>query len=366
MFDRLDLVVDFRAGRNGIGATMKSFIDAIKAHDGMVLRLEASMLALATLKKGYKTKNRLFRNLDSAWNVILENPIDYYDYLELLPKMDNIVEKLKLIIDPVDKEELHAQYVRFKALEPICSKQLAIYSAYLEAREGNDEAIRQLLAAEKELAKQVEEEKLLAAQISDDHVMADELKKPLSVVFPNVQGDRYHMMQNVPKAVVKHELIFNFSICLVGYILATINGEYVEDLPFAEVMSRVRRARSPHNAVFLRYDYRYDPFKGDWRSLQELREMGVCVEDPLLQKMHFISLAAQGDLSSVQHLLLSGEDPNATDLTGSTALAAAAVNQHEEVIKLLFKAGADVNLPDKNVVTLSLPRRCYLTSPHHL
>lgn len=130
----------------------------------------------------------------------------------------------------------------------------------------------------------------------------------------------------------------------------------MEDLPFDDVIAKVKRARSPHNAVFLRYDFRYDPFAGVWRSLQELRELGVCVEDPLLQKMHFISLAAQGDSSAVQQLLMSGEDPNALDLTGNSAMVAAATNMRGDVVKVLFQAGADINLADKNVSFLAVLR----------
>lgn len=324
VFDRLDLVVAFRPGKNGTGAVVKSFLDAIKCHDEIVVKLEAFMSDIDEMKKGYKKKNRLFRNLDSAWNVILENPVDYYEYLALLPKMENIEQQLEEAIDPVVRVELVALHSRFKALQPLCSKQLLIYTAYSKAREERDAAVRQLVEAEKELTRLRENEKLLAALISDDHIMGDELKKPLSIVFPNVQ---------------------------VGYILVKINGEHLEELPYDEVIARVRRARSPHNAVFMRYDYRYDPFEGIWRSLQELRDLGVCVEDPLLQKMHMISLAAQGDVSGVQQLLARGEDPNGADLTGNTAMVAAATSKREDVVKLLFRVGADINLTDKNMMT---------------
>ena len=57
----------------------------------------------------------------------------------------------------------------------------------------------------------------------------------------------------------------------------------------------------------------------------------------------------QGDVTSVNQLLLAGEDPNCCDLTGSTAMVAAATNQHPEVVKRLFKAGGDVNMTDRNV-----------------
>lgn len=46
---------------------------------------------------------------------------------------------------------------------------------------------------------------------------------------------------------------------------------------------------------------------------------------------------------------MAGEDPNCCDLTGSTAMVAAATNQHGDVVKRLFKAGGDVNMTDRNV-----------------
>ncbi|RYH07098.1 ankyrin repeat domain-containing protein [archaeon] len=66
----------------------------------------------------------------------------------------------------------------------------------------------------------------------------------------------------------------------------------------------------------------------------------------------------QGDATSVHQLLLAGEDPNCCDLTGSTAMVAAATNQHPEVVKRLFKAGGDVNMTDRNVGILVLDCMC--------
>eukprot|EP00981_Chlorochromonas_danica_P015620 scaffold13700_cov252-Ochromonas_danica.AAC.19 len=324
VFDRLDLVVAFRAGHENKGGVVKAFLDAIRNHDELVVRLESQMVIVDELRRDYRKKNRLFRNLDSAWNLILDNPVDYNEYLDLLPRMKKIHQEIEECEDPIEKMHLTSLYERFQELDPLCSRQLQIYRAYSKARDERDEAVRVLLAGEKKVTELKEQEKLLASLISDDHIMADEMKKPLSLVFPNVQ---------------------------VGYILAKINGEHVENLPFQEVMTTIRRSRSPHNAVFLRYDYRYDPFCGYWRSLQELRDLGVCVEDPLLQKMHFISLATRGDGSGVHQLLQCGEDPNGVDLTGNTALVAAATNRHEDVVKLLFRAGADINRPDRNMMT---------------
>lgn len=132
-------------------------------------------------------------------------------------------------------------------------------------------------------------------------------------------------------------------------MLSRINGELIEHLPFKDAFAKVLRSKSPHFAEFLRYDYRFDPFTNNWNSLAELRDMGVCVEDPLFARVNFVNTAAQGKLRDVHQLLLRGEDPNSADLSGNTALVMAAANKHPEVVELLVNAGADVNCRDKNV-----------------
>jgi ankyrin repeat protein len=59
--------------------------------------------------------------------------------------------------------------------------------------------------------------------------------------------------------------------------------------------------------------------------------------------------AASGNLSSVQFLLLSGADVNATNLQGMSPLYAAVMNGHEQVVDSLLtkKHGCDVNLSDR-------------------
>lgn len=324
VFDRIDLVLEFRAGKGGIGATIKCFLDAISKHDEIVAQIEDQLNTVKELKRIYRKKNRLFRNLDSAWNLMLNNPVEFHEYLGLLPKMENIEERIEQITDPEIKAKVVAQYDRFKLLEPVCSRQLAVYELYSKSREERDESMKVLVKAEAKVVKLKEEERVLASHISDDHIIADEMKKSMTQLFPNVH---------------------------VGYILSAINGESVEQLPYEHVLNRIHRATSPHNAEFRRYDYRFDPFTTSWHSLAELRQMGVCVEDPLLQKYAFISAAAKGDKQQVYGLLMQGEDPNATDLTGNTAMIVASSNQHTEVVDLLFKAGANINQRDKNMMT---------------
>ena len=92
----------------------------------------------------------------------------------------------------------------------------------------------------------------------------------------------------------------------MGYILSRLNGERVDHLPYEEVIALIRKAKSPHKAVFLRYDYRFNAIRGEWNSLQELRDMGVCLEDPMIQRTDFVSVASSGDRNTLKVLLAQG------------------------------------------------------------
>ena len=54
-------------------------------------------------------------------------------------------------------------------------------------------------------------------------------------------------------------------------------------------------------------------------------------------------------MDAVKRALLSGEDVNAVDHSGCTAMHAAAVAGHFDVVDLLIKAGGTVDARDKNV-----------------
>ena len=112
-----------------------------------------------------------------------------------------------------------------------------------------------------------EREKFIAAKISDDHVMADTMKKPISAIFPNVHG-KICLFQYLFAYVA----LLPFS--LVGFILHKLNGERVDSLPYRAVLEVIRKAKTPHQAVFHRYDYRFNAIIGQWQSLQELRDVG--------------------------------------------------------------------------------------------
>ena len=200
-FDRLDLVISFRPGKDGIGATVKGFLEAIPAHDAIVKVIEEKMSEIVELKRNYHKKNRLFRNLDSAWNLTLDNPVDFYFYLDLVPKMTKITKRLEVVEDIVIKTQLQELFDRYHALHPKCSKQCVIYETFSEARNVKDEAMKALLEAEAELNKLKQKERELAVLISDDHILADEMHKGMSEVFPNIHGTRI--------AVVYHHFLLN-------------------------------------------------------------------------------------------------------------------------------------------------------------
>lgn len=324
VFDRLELVVELRGGLNGIGATVKKYKEAIPAHDEIVKMIEEKMEEIEQFKKNYRKKQRLFRNLDSAWNITLDNADEWEEYNLLKPKMRNIEKRIMIVEDQIAKSEMIADYKRFHQLHPKCSRQTAVYESYSEARRVKDIAMKELVDAESQLNKLKLEEKRLAGLISDDHITADEKKQSLNDMFPNVQ---------------------------VGMILRSFNGHKVENKPFREIVEMITKAKSMHRTEWLRYDYRFDPFNQSWLSLAELREMGVVVENPLLQRTNFVNTAAEGRIKELKSLLLRGEDPDSADLSGNTALTMAATNKHSEVVQLLVSCGANVNGRDKNMMT---------------
>eukprot|EP00604_Paraphysomonas_vestita_P003640 CAMPEP_0174820256 /NCGR_PEP_ID=MMETSP1107-20130205/3960_1 /TAXON_ID=36770 /ORGANISM="Paraphysomonas vestita, Strain GFlagA" /LENGTH=296 /DNA_ID=CAMNT_0016035215 /DNA_START=806 /DNA_END=1693 /DNA_ORIENTATION=- len=101
---------------------------------------------------------------------------------------------------------------------------------------------------------------------------------------------------------------------------------------------------------------------GEWLSLQQLRDLNVFVEDPRTARIQFIHFASEGNLEKVKRCLLSGEDVGATDHTGCTALHAAAVGNHFDIVELLLKNGADINARDKNMMT---PLLCVIRRKLH-
>jgi hypothetical protein len=111
----------------------------------------------------------------------------------------------------------------------------------------------------------------------------------------------------------------------------------------------IKTAKHPHCAKFRRYDFRFEPFTGHWYSLPELREMGVCVEQPLIGIKELIYMAGAGDILGVKGALQRGANPNNSDHTGLAPLHVAAANEHFSIMQLLLRAGSAIDIRDKNV-----------------
>jgi ankyrin repeat protein len=60
-----------------------------------------------------------------------------------------------------------------------------------------------------------------------------------------------------------------------------------------------------------------------------------------------IIAAREGDIDQVTHLLARGANINTKDKTGRTALMKAVTQRQEAVVKLLVRAGAYINEPDR-------------------
>lgn len=323
-FHRLDLAIEFIAGHNNIGAVVKRFTDAIHLHDEIVKRIEEMWKQIDELRRVFNTKNRLFRNMDSAWTLLNHRPDDFSEYLLLRPKMKNIDERIKKITDTKAKIKAEADRSRFIELEPICSNLSIAYAALEGSRRERDISREALVAAETAFNRLRDEEKRMSSLISDDHIIADEKLKTVQSLHPNV---------------------------LDGLVLKAINGNDVEYLGYEEIVKTIAACASPHVAEFLRYDHRYDPFNGLWKSLQQLRDMGVCIDDPMIQNVDFVSCASRGDEKAIRMFITRGSDPNSVDYTGCTPLMAAAAGGHFETVKTLLSVKAKVDARDKNMMT---------------
>jgi ankyrin repeat protein len=323
-FDRVDFAINFVAGKDGIGAIISSFQDNIIDHDAIVKVIEEKWKVIDVLQRDYNKKNRLFRNLDSAWNNVHDKPEEFAEYCKLIPKMKNIEQRLLQIKDAKVKAALELSYERFKYLDPT-NKTLLIIKKSLETASISRNAAKEIVVkAEFECEKLLEKERALAAHISDDHIIADEKRILISEVFPNIH---------------------------VGYILIEFNGENVETTLWKILKKTINKTKGPHTCVFKRYDYRYSRFTMEWKSLQELRDDGVCIEDPMIPRSDFVNLAARGETDQVRVLLTSGEDPECCDYTGCTAFHMAAVNQHEDIVLILKDVGVAVDCRDRNMMT---------------
>ena len=190
IFDRLDLVAKFKAGKNGIGAVFVHFVESIYLHDEVVKEIEEKMLEIEELEKVEAKKNKIYRNYDSTYNLMNTFPSDFADYLEIAPKMKNYDERIKKITDPEQKAKAEFEYMRYQDLYLKCSGLQAVHKALEISREERDEARKRLLFAKNELNVLKEKETKISSKISDDHAIADERGLFVGRIFPQIhEGD---------------------------------------------------------------------------------------------------------------------------------------------------------------------------------
>lgn len=109
VFHRLDLCIHFVPGHNRVGAIVKNFINGIPNHDAIVKKVEEKWAMIDEVSSILKKKNRLFRNLDAAYNSLLTKPEEYEEYLDLVPRMKNIELRLQTITDPEAKAKVESE-----------------------------------------------------------------------------------------------------------------------------------------------------------------------------------------------------------------------------------------------------------------
>ncbi len=344
VFDRVDLMIEFSPGKDGVGATFKSFIHAIKVHDEIIKTLEEKMKLVATLRRDLTRKTRLYQSYSSAWSAMFEHMKEFYEYKELKSKMKTFDFDFQFAMERQNEEEMKRLNNQKRRLEHLKVKNVLIekmQTTIEEAKDSRDEASK-LLADEEALCDKLRmSERRAAENISDDHIYADEQRIPFSDMFPNIR---------------------------VGYILASINDLDVENMPYSDVIMAIRDAKPPHLAAFRRYDNRYDPFNVRWWTLPELREKKIFVDDPLLPQWEFVNAVNSGDTETVKKYIIQGEDPNALDPVGSTGMHYAATNNDFAMMNVLRDAGAKVDIRDKYMVTpyLSAVRKGHLQMAEYL
>ena len=324
VFHRLDLAIKFTPGKDGFGSIVKTYLNGIPKHDAAVKAVEEKWTLIDEVNFVLKKKNRLFRNMDSAYNALLTSPEDFDEYLDLMPKMNNIEVRLTTVTDTNTRINMETDYKRFKELQADYGHLLALQDELNKAREDRDVTRAELIKLESEMVILREQERNLSLKISDDHIVADEKGVFVGEIFPNIQQ---------------------------GYILCSFNQTDVENMRFDEAQKLIMTSKPPHRVIFRRYDYKLNALTGEWHPFAELRASGVYIEDPRISRISFVEACAKGAVAAVKNFIAQGEDLNAFDHAKVTTVHAAAVNSKPDVVELLNNAGATIDSRDKNDMT---------------
>jgi len=327
LFDRVELLLSFIPGRENTGAIFRTFIDAIKIHDEIIKEIEEMIVIVGVLNRDYKKKNRLFQNYSNAWVLLLPKAVEYEEYTLLVKNMLSYDSDMKLAVIRKDVGRQFFLVERKKRFHNIEENNLPVrlLEEAIDVSRVERDGARALLAYyEGELQQLRGDERSAAKVISDDHIHADENHISFSDLFSNIH---------------------------VGYVLYTINDFVLEDLKFNDIMKHLKDTSPPHLAAFKRYDYRYDPFTLSWLTLQELRDINIYVDDPLIARNEFVNLCTTGTVQEVKSRLLAGDDMNSLDINKCNGLHHAAGKGELEIVKLLLEAGIKVDCRDVYMMT---------------
>ncbi|GMH71338.1 hypothetical protein TrRE_jg6651 [Triparma retinervis] len=321
-----------------LNAVITKWYDPIKEHDEAVKDVEEKMEISKALARVYAVESRTQKNWDAAWLLMNDRPEELSEYNELKKKnkltgnfdkdkevYNEYYEGLK---DARIKVEAEEEWKRFCQLKPKCERLIKMQIALHDVRETKGVAFENSRNADKELEKAKDVEKATAAKISADHVIADEQRVGVAELFPTVQ---------------------------VGFIVTNVNGFECENKAFEEIHNLLFENFPPHTLQFRRYDYRRDMAKGNWWSLEELRQQNKFVEDPRLIRSFFTDTCRMGRNDEIEMRLASGADINSYEAaTHQTGLHLAASNAHIDTMRLLLKRGAELEARDNNQDTAFL------------
>eukprot|EP00968_Pinguiococcus_pyrenoidosus_P009510 scaffold736_cov254-Pinguiococcus_pyrenoidosus.AAC.34 len=242
------LAFRIEAGRDGRNAVLTEWLDAVGAHDDIVVKVEALMKQVREARRVFQRQRRFVKNLSGLWMVTNDRPHELREYEELQGK--NLVAcEAK---DPKERAQLELDLQRVGELRQRSERLLELRSGLEDAQEELENRRRRLSALQKQLDEVCEKEKELAGRISHDHVVALDRGCSLPAVFPNVQ---------------------------LGYCVTKVNDIACEDVAFEDIRELLASSASPQTVEFRRYDYRRVGLRDAWLSLAELRDAEIYVED---------------------------------------------------------------------------------------
>ncbi|KAJ1455950.1 ankyrin repeat-containing domain protein [Pelagophyceae sp. CCMP2097] len=320
-FDDVQLTLDLVPGAGDVGLVVVGWHAPVLDHDSAANDVEAQMARVDELRKAYVATARTASNWDTAWLLMNERPEELEEYLKLRPRMADFRERVALMRKTDEKVLAEQQWKRYHALRGKCERLLSARERFLAFKAVKDAAFATMKDADRILEKLFEHERSSAECISVDHTDADAAGVAVAELFPAIK---------------------------VNMIVSKVAGVPTELLLSEEVSSLIDDAPRPHALEFRRYDYRRHSTTLKWEPLQVLRERGVFVDDPRVDRDMFVRACRAGDVEAVEDALARGSEVDAADSNGCTGLHLAAANDCVAVVDVLLKAGAHVDFRDHN------------------